>query len=134
MSMFDDNEITISLEKLQGFLTNPEFLLYELGKEVERMANRELYFNPFKYPLSIPKQPPIQQKPFTQYRRPFPTSSGVRISRVTPNSVTVSMPREILEKVKRRLPEIEELFKSYLSTSARPTDIQVRLSSSQGPW
>ena len=144
--MFDGHEITVSLEKLQGSLVNPEFLLYELGKEVERIANRELQRNQFKNPLSLTGRSPIQQKPFTRYRRPVSESShvngwssirpnrGVTISRLTPTSVTVIMPREILKKLRRRLPELEELFKGYLTDSTGTTDIGVRLSSSPETW
>jgi hypothetical protein len=121
------NEITVSLEKLQGTIANPEFMLYELGKEIERMANRELRRNSFKNQFSLTRRSPIEQKPFSLYRRPFSgplfgngkpsfhRDSGVRISRFTEDSVTVSMPREILAKVSWRLPEIEEFCRDYMN-------------------
>ena len=124
------NEITVSLEKLQGCLANPELILHELGKEIEEIATRELELNPFRHPLSQAERSPIQHKPFSwycgsfseqsRYRGPLSERSfgnerpsillspGVSISRLTQDSVTVVMPREIVGKVHMRLPEIEQ--------------------------
>jgi hypothetical protein len=114
------NEITVSFKKLQGRLANPELILHELGREIEEIATEELQRSPFKHPLSPADRSPIQQKPFSRYRSPFPEPSfgnerpsillnpGVSISRLTQDSVTVAMPREVVGRVHMRLPEIEQ--------------------------
>ena len=125
------NEITASLDNLPRRLANPEVVLYEVGKMIERIAIHELEKNRFCSPLSPSYLLPLREKPFTKYRWPISkpsrfdgllsanSSRGVYISEITPDSVTVSMPREVVGKISMRLSEIEEFMAEYILASLK---------------
>lgn len=111
-------EITLTLKNARGESTILEPFLYEMGQEIERVANLEMQRSRFVNPFASFHKPYFSSRPFSSSTMMHPRDQftkfsmrpRIRISRLTPHSVTVSMPREVLPAVAARMPEIVEML------------------------
>ncbi len=101
--------ITLSIENPLKDPTVLEPLLYEAGMQIACIARREMQWGKFRSPFSSSMRMGARG-PATR----LGFGSRIRISHLTSDSVTVSMPREVLGRVAMRLPEIEEYLTAML--------------------